>query len=195
MTLNTPVGGSSGSPVAAFWGLGGPVACELLVSRHRLHALLNQLPEASAQLQADLGFQYDLVLASVLDYQPMNPIEVHDDRAVNATKPLVAQVLLEFQECPTDDVRVTAHMHAGVISRSLDPVDVRDIHKEDDRQLVAQQLEHVKAAAFGHLHVEKYQIRLRSSDLLDSLHAGRAFDDGRDVRITLQQYGQVASRQ
>ena len=171
---------------------------------------------------------------------------------------LVTQVPLEFQQRPTHDVRVTAHMQAGVIARSLDPVDIRDIqeqhlaptldyeslrwlavaavcsarsypwrdsrhdearvvkwlqqvierprlegaqrilivgrHKDDGRrQIAAQQLEYVKAPAFGHLHVEKHQVRLRFSDCLDRLQAGPAFGDGSNVRITAQEYRQVAS--
>src|ERR671931_44562 len=35
------------------------------VSRHRVHALPKRLAKAPAQLQASLGLQYDLILASV----------------------------------------------------------------------------------------------------------------------------------
>ena len=173
---------------------------------------------------------------------------------MNAHKLFITQVLLELRQRPTQDVSVAAHMQAGVIARSLDPVDVRDTHEqhlapasdyeslwgsrlrrqvvgepflgtlqgttearvverlqqviersrlegaqrifvvgrhEDDgrRQIVAQQLEYVEAAAFGHLHIEKHQVRLRFSDLLNGIQAGRTFGDGSNVWITVQQHG------
>src|SRR5258708_1185087 len=84
---------------------GDDLPCDFLTaSRHGAHAILKPLPEASAQPQSTLGFQYDLVLASVLEFQPMDPIEVHDDRAVNADKLFVAQVPLKLQQRPTHDV-------------------------------------------------------------------------------------------
>jgi hypothetical protein len=63
------------------------------------------------------------------------------------------------------------------------------------REIAAQQFQHVKAAAFGHLHVEKHQVRPRFPDHLNPFQARRAFIDGSNVRITAQQYRQVAARQ
>ena len=51
----------------------------LVTSRRRAQKILQALAKASAQLQSDLGFQYDLVLTCVLQLEPNNPIEVHDD--------------------------------------------------------------------------------------------------------------------
>ena len=64
-----------------------------------------------------------------------------------------------------------------------------------DGKAAAQQLDHVEAVAFRHLHIEKHQVRLRSANLLDGVQPGPAFGDGSDVRITPQQHGQVAPRQ
>jgi hypothetical protein len=40
----------------------------LIASRHRVHAILQALAEASAKSQSNLGFQYDLVFATVLQF-------------------------------------------------------------------------------------------------------------------------------
>ena len=45
-------------------------------------------------------------------------------------KALLAQILLELRQAAANDVRVAAHMEAGVVARGLDPIDVRDIHKQ-----------------------------------------------------------------
>src|SRR5262249_9128639 len=83
-----------------------------------------------AQAQSHLGLQYDLVLTTGLKLESVNPIEVHDDRAVNTNELFITQVFLELRQRPTQDVRFVAHVQAGVIVRSLDPVDVRDIQEQ-----------------------------------------------------------------
>ncbi len=60
-------------------------------------------------------------------------------------------------------------------------------HKDDRRRQVgAEQLKHVEAVAFGHLHVEKHQIVSGFLHRLDRFWARLAFDDGADVGIAAQ---------
>jgi hypothetical protein len=57
-------------------------------------------------------------------------------------------------------------------------------HENDDvRQVRAQQLEHVEARAFGHLHVEEHQVGFPPPNDFDRLDAGAAFLDRPDIRI------------
>jgi hypothetical protein len=69
----------------------------VLPTRKRAQTILKALPKASAQPQSRLGPQDDLVLATVLEFQTANSIEVHDDRAVNTNEPFIAQVALQLQ--------------------------------------------------------------------------------------------------
>jgi hypothetical protein len=64
-----------------------------IASRQHAHAMLKSFPKASAQPQSSL---HDLVLATILELQPMNTIEVHDDRPMNTNKLFVPQFALEF---------------------------------------------------------------------------------------------------
>ena len=85
-----------------------------------MHTILQSLAKTSAQPQSNLRIQDDLVVTIVLYFQPTNPIEVHDDRAVNANKLGVTQFPLKLQQRPTHDVRVITHVQAGVIVCGLD---------------------------------------------------------------------------
>jgi hypothetical protein len=65
-----------------------------LARLHRVKPILKSLAKASAQPQVHFGFQDNLVVASILQFQPMNPIEPYNDRAVNTDKSFLAQVAL-----------------------------------------------------------------------------------------------------
>ena len=114
--------------------LGGPPGCGKTHLAHiwatRTGAAILQSPAITpAQAQANLGLQYDLVFAAALKLQTRNSLEVHDQRAMNAQKLLITQVALELQQRAPQDVRVAAHVQAGVIAGSLDTVDVRHTHE------------------------------------------------------------------
>jgi hypothetical protein len=64
---------------------------------------------------------------------------------------------------------------------------VRGYKDDSGRQTRSEHLEHVKAVAFRHLHIEEYQVRFRGFDLLDRVRSRRRFDHGADVRVALQQ--------
>jgi hypothetical protein len=49
---------------------------------------------------------------------------------VNPDKPFLAQIAFELQQRPPDDVCIAADMHTGVITGSLDSVDIRDIQEQ-----------------------------------------------------------------
>src|ERR1700693_2573291 len=78
------------------WLLAGRGA-PLIASRHCAHAILQTLAKAPAQPQSNLGFQYDLVVAAGLQFQPMNPVEVHDDRTVYTHELVFVQVSHQLQ--------------------------------------------------------------------------------------------------
>src|SRR5271154_2509084 len=111
------------------WLIKAPAA-STLASRLHAQTILQTLAKAPAQLQSNIGSQYDLVLASFPEFQPANPLEVHDDRAVDTGELFLAQVFLQFRQRATHDVRIRTDMQAGVIARSLDPVDVRRIQEQ-----------------------------------------------------------------
>src|SRR6202007_2911418 len=102
----------------------------------------------------------------------------------------------ELRQRPPQDVRVAAHVQTGVIARSFNPIDIGDTQEQYPaltsdyeslcfsrlrRPVAAQQLEYVKAVAFGHLHVEKHQVGARFSNLLNSLQPGPTLGDGSNV--------------
>jgi hypothetical protein len=101
-----------------------------VASRPQTQAALKFLPIASAQPQSNVGLQDDFVLATNLKLQPANPIQIHDNGAVDAHEFFVADVALELGKCPPQNVRLSADMQAGVVARSLDPVDIRYIEEQ-----------------------------------------------------------------
>jgi hypothetical protein len=88
---------------------------------------LKALPEASAQAQSLRRFQHDLVVTAVLELHRMNPVELHNCRAVNADKTFLAEIALQLQQRSAHHMRVTSNVQASVTTHCLDPVDVRNI--------------------------------------------------------------------
>jgi hypothetical protein len=87
-----------------------------VASRPQTQAALKFLPIASAQSQSNVGLQDDFVLATNLKLQPANPIQIHDNGAVDAHECFVADVALELGKCPPQNVRLSADMQAGVVA-------------------------------------------------------------------------------
>src|SRR5215204_5961359 len=86
--------------------------------------------ESSAQPQSFAGLQDDLVVAFRVELEGANPVEVHDDGAMDADESRSAQIDLELRQGPAKEVRGAAHVETGVVAGGLDPVDVRDIDEE-----------------------------------------------------------------
>jgi hypothetical protein len=80
----------------------------------RAHSVLQALAKTSAQFEADVGVQHDLVLAAFLQLEPPHPFEVDNDRAVDTEECASVQVLLEFLDCPAHDVRGAAQVQARI---------------------------------------------------------------------------------
>jgi len=69
-----------------FGGLAGPaiLSTRCLPAHSASIAILQPFAKTPAQLQSSPGFQHDLVITGLFELQGMNPIEVDDDRAVDA---------------------------------------------------------------------------------------------------------------
>jgi len=91
---------------------------------------LKALAESSAQPQSFAGLQDDLVVAFRVELEGANPVEVHDDGAVDADESRSAQIDLELRQGPAKEVLGAADVETGVVAGGLDPVDVRDIDEE-----------------------------------------------------------------
>lgn len=90
---------------------------------------MDALAIAPAQPQPFRGMQHDFVFATILQFQPAYPVEVHDDRAMDARKGPLIQILLQLLQRAAQDVGVRADMDAGVIAGRLDPIDVGNVEE------------------------------------------------------------------
>ena len=64
--------------------------------------------ESSAQPQSFAGLQDDLVVAFRVELEGANPVEAHDDGAVDADESRSAQIDLELRQGPAKEVRGAA---------------------------------------------------------------------------------------
>src|SRR6185312_4002872 len=93
--------------------------------------MLQRLAKASAQTQASSSLQDHGVFAVIHKLQTADSIHVDDRRAVNAAERSRLQLLLEHSEAATQQVRVRTDVQAGVVVRSLDPIDIGKVHERD----------------------------------------------------------------
>jgi hypothetical protein len=86
--------------------------------------------ESPAQPQSFAGLEADVVLALRVELQGANPVEVHDDGAVDTDEPRSSQLDLELRQGSTKEVFGAADVKTSVVSGGLDPVDICDVDEE-----------------------------------------------------------------
>jgi len=77
---------------------------------------------ASAQPESGTIFDQHLVFPVVIEFQALDPIEVHNRRTVNATKDARIQILFEIRHAAAQQVRSHSNVQARVVIRSLNPI-------------------------------------------------------------------------
>src|SRR4051812_34371176 len=75
--------------------------------------------------------QDHFVVTRILELDAADAGEVHDVGTMDPRELFVAEVPLEIGQWPANDVRGGSDVHAGVVPRGLDPVDVVDVQEND----------------------------------------------------------------
>ena len=55
------------------------------------------------------------MFAVVIELESPDPAEIHDDRAMNAAKPITVQIAPEFRQRAAQEVRVVPRVQTGVV--------------------------------------------------------------------------------
>jgi len=89
-----------------------------------------QLPSVSpAQSKFRSILKHDAVFTVFAEFEASNPLEIHNGGTVNPTKGRSIEVLLEVRHAAADQVRFCPHVQAGIVVRSLDPIDFGNLQK------------------------------------------------------------------
>src|SRR5258708_418717 len=115
---------------------------------------------------------------------------------IRAVKPDLVFLDVQMPECDGFDVLelLGGDLPAAVVFVTAhDQYALRAYKNHSRGQIATQKFKYVKAIAFGHLHIEEYQIGLYGANHLQSFGAGTTFADDLNLRIATQQNGKAAA--